>query len=100
MKKSKNIKYNNRVRFLAAQIALSIDKLHNSQLIYRDLKPENILMDHEGYLKLSNFGMAKHLKKDEKASTFCGSPEYLGIYYLKTCFILITTLYKYKNLFI
>jgi len=35
-------------------------------------------MDNEGYLKISNFGMSKHLKKDEKAMSFCGSPEYIG----------------------
>jgi len=43
------------------------------------LKPENILMDDDGYLKLADFGMAKRLKENEKAMSFCGTPEYLGI---------------------
>jgi serine/threonine protein kinase len=67
-----------RVRFYAAQIALAIDHLHSFGIIYRDLKPENILMDDEGYLKLADFGMAKHLKEGEKTMSFCGTPEYLG----------------------
>ena len=57
---------------------MGLDYLHNYGIIYRDLKPENILMDDEGYLQLADFGMAKHLKGDEKAMSFCGTPEYLG----------------------
>jgi serum/glucocorticoid-regulated kinase 2 len=67
-----------KVRFYAAQIGLALDHLHTYGIIYRDLKPENILMDEEGYLKLADFGMAKHLKGEEKAMSFCGTPEYLA----------------------
>ncbi len=67
-----------KVRFYSAQIGLSLDHLHTYGIIYRDLKPENILMDDEGYLKLADFGMAKHLKGEEKAMSFCGTPEYLA----------------------
>ena len=35
-------------------------------------------MDDEGYLKIADFGMAKQLIGDEKANSFCGTPEYLG----------------------
>ena len=70
-----------RVRFYASQIALGLDHLHSFGIVYRDLKPENILMDDEGYLKLADFGMAKHLKEGEKTLSFCGTPEYLGKYY-------------------
>lgn len=57
---------------------MALDQLHTYGIIYRDLKPENILMDEEGYLQLVDFGMAKHLKTDEKAMSFCGTPEYLS----------------------
>lgn len=67
-----------RAKFYAAQIALAIQHLHNYGIIYRDLKPENILIDTDGYLKLADFGMAKRIKDNEKAMSFCGTPEYLS----------------------
>ena len=68
----------NQVRFYGGQIALALDYLHSKGIVYRDLKPENILMDEKGYLRLADFGMAKKLNDNEKAMSFCGTPEYLA----------------------
>ena len=67
-----------KVRFYAASIGLALEYLHEKGIVYRDIKPENILIGEDGYLKLIDFGMAKFLKNDEKATSFCGTPEYLA----------------------
>lgn len=67
-----------RVKFYGAQIGIALQYLHEKGIIYRDIKPENILMDEMGYLRLADFGMAKRLKDNEKATSFCGTPEYLA----------------------
>jgi len=67
-----------KVRFYSAQIAIALEHLHTHGIVYRDLKPENILLEEQGYLTLADFGMAKKLKTEEKAMSFCGTPEYLA----------------------
>ena len=77
LKKAKNFD-EKKVQFYGAQIAMALEYLHSKGIIYRDLKPENILMDKTGYLRLADFGMAKKLKENELAMSFCGTPEYLA----------------------
>lgn len=66
-----------RARFYVCQLALGLGHLHSKNIIYRDLKLENILMDELGNVYLTDFGMAKILKGNDLAMTFCGTPEYL-----------------------
>ena len=42
------------------------------------MKLENVLMDDNGYVSLTDFGMAKIVRDGEIAKTFCGTPEYLA----------------------
>lgn len=66
------------VKFYAACILLGIGHLHSKNFIYRDLKLENLLLDGNGYVMLTDFGLAKFINSDDKALTFCGTPEYLA----------------------
>ena len=68
----RNEKYfkENKVKFYSAIIGLSLEYLHNRGIIYRDIKLEKILIEEDGYLKLIDFGMAKILQDNEKATSF------------------------------
>lgn len=62
--------------YYSAQVALMLEYLHQNQVVYRDLKPENLIIDHEGLLKLTDFGFAKKIQG--RTYTFCGTTEYLA----------------------
>ena len=65
-------------RFYIAEIICALEYVHSTGFIYRDLKPENILLDHEGHVKMVDFGFAKQLREGEMTYTLCGSKEYVA----------------------
>ncbi|ORZ08141.1 kinase-like domain-containing protein [Absidia repens] len=74
-----------RTQFYAAEILLGLSILHSHGIIYRDLKPENVLIGRDGHIVLTDFGLSKVFKMQDKrdmglptTSTFCGTSEYIG----------------------
>jgi len=51
-------------------------------LYFSDLKLENLLLAPDGHLKITDFGLSKEGLHDatDSTKTFCGTPEYMGIY--------------------
>lgn len=47
------------VVFYAGCVVLGLEAMHAAQIVYRDLKPDNLLLSHEGYVKLTDLGMAQ-----------------------------------------
>ncbi|MBV95719.1 hypothetical protein ESR_00040, partial [Eschrichtius robustus] len=57
---------------------LFMSYLHDFGIIHRDVKMENILLDERGHLKLTDFGLSRHLPQGTRAYTICGTLQYMA----------------------
>jgi serine/threonine protein kinase len=49
---------------MIACIVIGLEYMHNQNVIHRDIKPENIVMEDNGYLRITDMGIAKILKAE------------------------------------
>ncbi|KAJ0965903.1 hypothetical protein J5N97_027041 [Dioscorea zingiberensis] len=64
-----------------SQLISAVDFCHSRGVSHRDLKPENLLLDHDGNLKVSDFGLSalpEQLRHDGLLHTQCGTPAYVA----------------------
>ncbi|XP_022897190.1 serine/threonine-protein kinase Aurora-3 [Olea europaea var. sylvestris] len=59
-----------------ASLTQALAYCHEKDVIHRDIKPENLLLDHEGRLKIADFGWSVQSKN--KRHTMCGTLDYLA----------------------
>lgn len=60
-----------------ACIFLSLEYLHNNNIIHRDIKPENLVLDSDGYVHTTDLGIARAWKLDNANDT-SGTPGYMS----------------------
>lgn len=46
-------------RFFTACIVTGLEFVHNKCILHRDIKPENLVFDQDGYLRITDFGIAR-----------------------------------------
>jgi len=65
------------IKFFAATIILALEYIHDQNIIHRDIKPENLVFCENGYLHITDFGIAKLWRPDNKKDT-SGTPGYMA----------------------
>ena len=65
------------VKFLCACIIAGLEYLHSNNIVHRDIKPENLVFNKNGYLHITDFGIAKMASADNSTTT-SGTPGYMA----------------------
>ena len=63
--------------FFVACIVTALQYIHTKGVIHRDVKPENLVFDSNGYLHLTDFGIARVWSPNNAQDT-SGTPGYMG----------------------
>ncbi len=67
---------------IAIQAAEGLEYAHRHNIIHRDIKPDNIMVNREGVVKITDFGIAKALRRDSfkitRTGTTLGTPAYMS----------------------
>ena len=66
-----------KTKFFIACLLLGLEYIHSNNIIHRDIKPENLVFDDKGYLRITDFGVAKIHKEDNSSET-SGTPGYMA----------------------
>ena len=64
-------------KFFIGCLVLGLEVIHANNIIHRDIKPENLVLDYKGYLKITDFGIAKKQVKQNSNET-SGTPGYMA----------------------
>ena len=64
-------------RFFIGGMIIALEYIHKNNVIHRDIKPENLVLDEKGYVRITDFGIAKENCPDNSSET-SGTPGYMS----------------------
>lgn len=64
-------------RFFVACLIAGLEYVHDKNIIHRDIKPENLVIENDGYLRITDFGIARVWREDNAQDT-SGTPGYMA----------------------
>lgn len=64
-------------KFFVACIVAGLEYIHANGIIHRDIKPENLVFDSRGYIRTTDFGIARVWRPDNAVDT-SGTPGYMA----------------------
>ena len=65
-------------KFFISNIILALEYIHSQKIIHRDIKPENLVLDINGYVRLTDFGIAVINDKNEVLKESSGTAGYMA----------------------
>ena len=67
----------NQTKFFSSCLLLGLYCLHKNNIIHRDIKPENLVFEDNGYVRITDFGIARIWKPENNMDT-SGTPGYMA----------------------
>ena len=64
-------------KFIIACLIHGLEYMHTKGIIHRDIKPENLVVDQEGYVRITDLGIARIMSSNNYQET-SGTPGYMG----------------------
>jgi serine/threonine protein kinase len=65
------------IEFMISCMIVGLEYMHNNGVIHRDIKPENVVMDENGYVRITDLGIAR-IWTPENSQDTSGTPGYMG----------------------
>ncbi|KAI8343080.1 hypothetical protein BC941DRAFT_508532 [Chlamydoabsidia padenii] len=72
----KDTMHESEIRSIFKQIAMAVRHLHTHKIVHRDIKDENVVLDHNGGIRLIDFGSAAYIRPGRRYETFVGTLDY------------------------